>query len=197
MILGVHLILSAYGFWLPNDPRGSWSDFVGSWELLRFGRATRIHTRASVAHLSHDRARRLTAKESLVFPVVSFTGVQALAVGQGFAQAVRDGSYVINACSILPTHAHLVIRRHPTRSFQQIATHLKAAATRQLRERRLDPMQEYSKAGGKTPSVWGRKIWKVFIDDEAHFRNAVSYVIENPVKEGKPPQCWSFVAPYQ
>jgi len=30
MVLGTHLILTAYGFWLPNDPRGSWSDFVGS-----------------------------------------------------------------------------------------------------------------------------------------------------------------------
>src|SRR4051812_39201122 len=32
MIVGYHVIFSAYGFWLPNDPRGSWSDFVGSWE---------------------------------------------------------------------------------------------------------------------------------------------------------------------
>jgi hypothetical protein len=28
MILGYHVIFGAYGFWLPNDPRGSWSDFV-------------------------------------------------------------------------------------------------------------------------------------------------------------------------
>jgi len=139
----------------------------------------------------------MAAKESLDFPVVSFTGVQAHAVGQGFAQAVREGSYVINACSILPTHAHLVIQRHPARSFEQIATHLKAAATRQLRERGLNPMQKCSKAGGKNPSVWGRKIWKVFIDDEAHYRNAIKYVIENPMKEGKPRQRWSFVIPLQ
>src|SRR4051812_43899841 len=33
MIVGYHVIFSTYGFWLPNDPRGSWSDFVGSWEL--------------------------------------------------------------------------------------------------------------------------------------------------------------------
>jgi hypothetical protein len=30
MILAFHAIFGAYGFWLPNDPRGSWSDFVGS-----------------------------------------------------------------------------------------------------------------------------------------------------------------------
>lgn len=41
MIVGYHLIFSAYGFWLPNDPRGSWSNFVGSWDLFRYGRATK------------------------------------------------------------------------------------------------------------------------------------------------------------
>lgn len=28
-MLGAHVIFGAYGFWLPNDPRGSWSEFVG------------------------------------------------------------------------------------------------------------------------------------------------------------------------
>jgi hypothetical protein len=37
MVLAYHLIFSMYGFWLPNDPRGSWSEFVASWELFRFG----------------------------------------------------------------------------------------------------------------------------------------------------------------
>lgn len=41
MIHGYHIILPHYGFWLPNDPRGSWSDFVASWELVRFGKTTR------------------------------------------------------------------------------------------------------------------------------------------------------------
>ncbi len=34
MIVAYHSIFCAYGFWLPNDPRGSWSDFVGAWELF-------------------------------------------------------------------------------------------------------------------------------------------------------------------
>jgi hypothetical protein len=44
MILASHVIFSTYGFWLPNDPRGSWSDFVGAWELFRFGPATKTDT---------------------------------------------------------------------------------------------------------------------------------------------------------
>ena len=31
-VLVAHVIITAYGFWLPNDPRGSWSDFVGAWD---------------------------------------------------------------------------------------------------------------------------------------------------------------------
>ena len=50
MLLGFHVILSAYGFWLPNDPRGSWSDFVWAWDLFRYGPATKVETRSSVAH---------------------------------------------------------------------------------------------------------------------------------------------------
>lgn len=54
MILASHVIFGTYGFWLPNDPRGSWSDFVGSWELARFGRATKVTTRRSLAREPHD-----------------------------------------------------------------------------------------------------------------------------------------------
>jgi hypothetical protein len=57
-VLAAHIILTVYGFWLPNDPRGSWSDFVAAWELLRFGKATKVDTRQSVAHVQHDQNLR-------------------------------------------------------------------------------------------------------------------------------------------
>ena len=48
LTLAYHVIVSLCGFWLPNDPRGSWSDFVGAWELFRYGgRATTVSTRPS------------------------------------------------------------------------------------------------------------------------------------------------------
>ena len=81
MVHGHHLIISAYGFWLPNDPRGSWSDFVRAWELAKFGEATKVETRRSVAAAPHDRRLRAAAKEALKYPAVEFTGLQALSVG--------------------------------------------------------------------------------------------------------------------
>ena len=110
--LADHVIFSMYGFWLPNDPRGSWSDFVGSWELFRYGKATKVDTRRSVAGVPHDGRARRAAKRALKYPPATLTGRQARAVGRGFAQATREGRYAVHACSILPDHVHLVAGRH-------------------------------------------------------------------------------------
>ena len=58
MIHGYHVIIPHYGFWLPNDPRGSWSEFVASWELVRFGKTTRHLEQRTLAQLT-DEERRL------------------------------------------------------------------------------------------------------------------------------------------
>ena len=65
MVIAYHIIYGMYGFWLPNDPRGSWSDFVGSWELYRYGPATKVDDYRSYAHDPHDRKKRLEAKSAL------------------------------------------------------------------------------------------------------------------------------------
>jgi len=103
MVLASHGIFTAYGFWLPNDPRGSWSDFVRSWELLRFGNATKTDETPSVARKPHDRQLRLAAKAALKHPPVHFTGKQALTIARGFAKAISESGYRILACSILPS----------------------------------------------------------------------------------------------
>src|SRR5262249_24105718 len=108
MVLGYHVIFGAYGFWLPNDPRGSLSEFVGSWELFRYGAATTTTRRESLAREPHDRARRLAAKQAMQRPAVQFSVVQARAVGRGFGESIRRGSVTVWACAILPEHAHLV-----------------------------------------------------------------------------------------
>src|SRR4051794_38145201 len=77
MILGYHLVFGAYGFWLPNDPRGSGSWHVWAEHLRQFGPATRLEDRSrSVARKDHDWRMRLAAKGRLKYPAVKFTGVQ-------------------------------------------------------------------------------------------------------------------------
>ena len=190
MVLAYHTILSAYGFWLPNDPRGSWSDFVRAWELRRFGPATKVDTRQSVAGVKHDRGLRAVAKRSLKYPPVVFTGVQARAVANGFAKAVTESKYRVLACAILPEHVHLVVARHK-HTIEQIVAHVKGRATQRLKEDGLwsdDP---------EPRSPWEQDSWDVYLDSEEAIERAVRYVERNPEKEGKRRQSWAFVTPYR
>jgi hypothetical protein len=125
MVRWYHLIISAYGFWLPNDPRGSWSEFVGAWELLKFGGPTKVDQKRSYAHDPHNRQRRLDAKKALKYPPVRFGAAQRAAVAEGFAQAIAEGDYRIHACCFGYDHAHLVVCRHD-RTIEQVARHLKS-----------------------------------------------------------------------
>ncbi|HEY8505832.1 MAG TPA: transposase [Gemmataceae bacterium] len=196
MTVGYHLCFGAYGFWLPNDPRGSGSNYVGSKELLKFGRATKLKSRRrSVARKPHDVARRLAAKEALKYPAVRFNGVQARAVGRGFAEYARNSKLTIWACAVLPDHAHLVVARHRL-DIEQVAIQLKGAATRQLLKEELHPFGALRKPNGDVPRCWGRGEWKVELDSEEEVRQRVRYVEDNPLKEGLPRQKWSFVTPF-
>ena len=195
MLHGVHAILSTYGFWLPNDPRGSWSDFVRSWELTRFGKATKVNTRQSVAAAPHDARQRQAAKQLLRYPEVTLSGEQAQSVGLGFRQAVEESDYRVHACSILPQHIHLVLAPHK-RDIWRIIGHFKARATQQLDSDNRHPLAEYRADDGTIPSPWARKGWAVFICSEQHLRAAINYTTNNPLKERKPLQHWSFVTPY-
>jgi REP element-mobilizing transposase RayT len=191
MIVGYHIIFSTYGFWLPNDPRGSWSDFVGSWDLFRYGPATRTTERRSLARDRHDRAARLAAKGALKYPSVQLTGVQARAVARGFAKYLRKLGTDVWACAILPDHVHLVVGRLPM-SVEQLVIQLKGAATRQLEAEGIHPLARYKQPGQRVPQCWARGEWKVFLDPE-DLPRAIRYVEDNPRKEGKKRQHWSFV----
>ena len=180
--MAYHAIFCAYGFWLPNDPRGSWSDFVRSWELYKFGPATKVDTRASVAHMPHDRERRLAAKQALRYPPVIFSGVQARAIGHGFAHAVERSGYVIHACSILPEHVHVVVGRHSYR-VERIVAQLKGEATKQLLTEGIHPMRARPNADRELPSPWSISCWKVFLSTPEAVQRAIEYAEGNPQRK--------------
>ncbi len=189
-----HLIITTYGFWLPNDPRSSWSDFVRSWELFQFGKATTTDKRRSLARDQHDAAQRRQAKTALVRPPVRFTGRQAAAVAKGF-QAYFDRSDArLYACSILPEHVHFVVQR-PGYRIEQAANLLKGSATGRLAADGLHPFAKAAYRNVTLPSPWARKCWKCFLSRDDQIERAVKYVQDNPVKDGKRRQNWSFVTP--
>jgi REP element-mobilizing transposase RayT len=179
--------MSAYGFWLPNDPRGSWSKYVGSADLMKFGRATKVETHRSVAHVKHDISKRQSAKQELKSPPVQFTSQQAMSIARGFSTAVDEAEYIVYACCILPQHVHLVIEQH-ARPIRRIAGHLKARSTRQLRD---DGLYTF---GAESP--WASGCWAVFLNSPEAITRSIRYVERNPQKEGKRKQTWKFVSAY-
>ncbi|MBI2803412.1 MAG: transposase [Planctomycetes bacterium] len=195
MVLAHHLIFTAYGFWLPNDPRGSWSDFVGSWDLLRYGKATKTTTRRSVAGVPHDRELREQAKRALKNPPVQFSDAQIQAVGQGIAESARKGDLKIWACAVMSDHIHLVVARHRCLA-EQIINLTKGAITRKLLDLELHPFQTLAGNHTRVPTCWAAKGWKVFLDRIEDIQRAIAYVNNNPIKEDLPAQLWDFVTPF-
>jgi len=196
MIRGYHAVFTPYGFWLPNEPRGSGSDFIRSWELLRFGKATKVDTRRSVAGASHNLRQREAAKAALKYPPVLFTGEQALSIAWGFDDAIKRSGYVLHACSIMPDHVHIVVAPHRHR-VETIVGQLKGAATKRLTRDGLHPFAHCRTKTGELPTPWVRKGWRVYLNEVADVRRAICYVQANPIREGKRRQSWPFVVAYE
>ncbi len=195
-MLGWHVIFSTYGFWLPNDPRGSGSKRVRAQHIYDAGgEATKVHTTRSVAHHPHDGKLRRVAKESLKYPAVELTGNQARAAAHGIAAVCPKIGLVVHACAIMPDHVHLVVGKHPFDGDELIAC-LKRATTRGMNDERLNPMRTFPRADGRLPSPWAARGWNVILFTPEQMRGAVRYVVENPVRAGLKRQRWSFVVPY-
>src|SRR5206468_3001019 len=106
MVRWYHLIVTAYGFWLPNDPRGSWTEFVGSWELYKFGTGTKTTEKRSLAHDRHNVELRLAAKRELKYPAVRFDATQRALFADGIEKAIVEGGYTMHALCVGFDHWH-------------------------------------------------------------------------------------------
>ena len=70
---------------------------------------------------------------------------------------------------------------------------LKGAATTNVIEKGVHPLAAFAETDERPPRMWASRGWKQYLDTEESIENAIKYVEENPVKEGKPKQKWSFV----
>jgi REP element-mobilizing transposase RayT len=197
MVRGYHVTFTTYGFWLPTDPRGSRSTRVGAPHLQRFGPATRVETRRSLANHPHDPVVRALAKSALKYPAVHLDGEQARAVARGFADVIREMSLPVHACAILPEHVHLVLPRHGQK-VELTISRLKRAATLQMIQEGIHPLAQFHDETGSRPSAWGRAMgWVVYLNSNAAIQQRIAYVESNPTKAGLRPQRWWFVTPFE
>jgi REP element-mobilizing transposase RayT len=196
LILAHHAIFGAYGFWLPNDQRGSWSTEVWAPHLQPFGPATKTTERKSLARRPFDRTLRKEARAALLYRAVELNEAQRDAVALGFAHIIPTIDLHLLACAIMPDHVHLVTLNHRA-SIEQIVGYLKRAGTRKLNELDLHPLREFRKRDGSIPTPWVEHGWNRFVDEPRAVDDAIDYVNRNPMKIGLPRQKWSFVERFE
>lgn len=189
---------STYGFWLPNDERGSGSVYVASKALLPYGLATKVSTRQSVARRAFDPVVRRLAKEALKYEPVVLTDEQIEGVGRGYARVIERAGVPVHACTIMPDHSHIVTDR-PSYAIEKLVALLKGGASAQLRTEGIHPFQDEPLPNGRSPSMWGRGEWKIFIGDGdvPTLLEKIDYTERNPLRSGRPRQYWAFVTPYE
>jgi REP element-mobilizing transposase RayT len=185
MVLAHHLIFVAYGWWLPNDPRGSMSHQIRDDVIAELGELH--HGRKKVQPASRDiRAFYENAKRVLQFPLLTFQSEEVDAVARAFDEVIRAERYTCYACAIMWDHVHLVVRKHK---------HLAEEMIRNFQEASRVAVLDLTLRQRDHP-VWGGPGWKVFLDTPEDIWRTVSYVEANPTKAGQAPQTHPFVTPY-
>jgi REP element-mobilizing transposase RayT len=193
-IIAYHIVFGAYGFWLPNDPRGSWSRYVWADRLKPFGTPRPISASREPAVGEEEFRSRMKAE--LFYPPVRFTGLQARAVARGFSSIIQRVGMVVYAAAIMPDHVHLVVARQEMYA-EMIAGFLKRAASRRLRKENLHPLAAFADGKGRLPSPWEEHGWKVFLHTLDEIELAMLYVNNNPLEAGLPAQRWSWIKPVE
>lgn len=179
MIHGFHISISCYGHWLPNDPRGSGSRFVGSEELFRRGgSATKTTSRVSVAHKPHDTCLRIRTKEGLKYPPVLLTTEQIVTVTSTI-RLLHDISLI--TCAVVSDHTHILVGRTPI-DIDEVVLRIKEETVRALLEKGLHPRNylagtpAYPGPLSAPASVWSIGCWKVYINTPEHLEQTKNYI---------------------
>src|SRR5687768_5998901 len=110
-IIAHHLILTGYGHWLPNDPRGSNSSEVRQEKFADLGP---IHLGRKVVQPCRDELRTFmrAAQPQLEHSVLWFDPSMRQLLGDAVGKVVQDQRYTVWAFAVLKNHLHLCIRRH-------------------------------------------------------------------------------------
>ena len=186
LVIAYHLIWTAYGWWLPNDPRGSGSftirtDVLADLGELHHGRKRIQPSGASVRDFQER------AEDVLKHPRFSFDVEARQHIASAFEQVIADERYTCYGCVIMPDHVHILIRKHKHQA-EQMIENLQESSRQHL----ID-----TGVCRPTHPVWSKgNGWKVFLDHPAEVRRTIAYIERNPDPIGEPRQVWPFVTAY-
>lgn len=185
MVIAHHLIWTAYGWWLPNDPRGSMSVEVVVEPIAELGPhhyGRRNHQPPS----SDIREFYEKAENVLKHELLTFNDNDVNEIARGFAETIEQRKYTCYACAIMPDHVHILIRKHRDKA-EEMIEYLQEASRNAL----IDSGQRAS-----NHPVWGGPGWKVFQNSRKQMETTIRYIRRNPEKIGRPVQDWDFVVAY-
>ncbi|HVX86375.1 MAG TPA: hypothetical protein VH253_16445 [Phycisphaerae bacterium] len=185
-ILAHHLILSGYGFWLANDPRGSGSSEVREGKFRELGEA---HPGRRSLQPTREELRAFyeEAMPRLEFAPVWFDGGMRGRIGEMVGEVVRRRGYMVWACAVVSNHVHLCVRVHRD-SYQAMWEHLAGQV-------RVTFQEEGVVAAGHP--VWAERPYSVYLHSREDILRTIAYVEGNPEKEGLARQVWGFVRRYE
>lgn len=185
MIIAHHLILTGYGHWLPNDPRGSMSVETYAPKLAALARG-HFGRKAKQPSLAELRAFHRTAERFLAHKVLWFDAAQRDALARAVGATVRKEKLTCYACAALRDHVHLLLRRH------RLSGRELFRLFREALRARLD-------ASGMVPKghpVFSADVCVLYKSDPRAVRDCARYIQANFRKHGLKPVTHDFVSPY-
>ena len=186
LVIAYHLIWTAYGWWLPNDPRGSGSKEIRNDVIAELGELH--HGRKRVQPTGREVWRFYKqARAVLKHPLLTFDEGARCEIASAFAQVIEEQRYTCYACAIMPDHVHILIRKHKDQA-EDMMEKLKEASRARLYVSQIPPAEHPTWANGGG--------WKVFLDHPEEVRRTIGYIDRNPIPIGLPMLRWPFVKLY-
>jgi REP element-mobilizing transposase RayT len=180
LTIGIHVIWTTYGTWLPGDSRGHWSPLFDF-----YGRVIRDGGQLNVS----DSTTRQVAKDFAKEPPV-ILGADAIAiVAQSIGEHVcRPTEHIakprVFAAAIEATHVHLLfgpVEEDLGRCIGRIKGTTSSAVLRhnaELKRRR----------------TWTAGVWQVFLYDDAAFIAVKRYIDDHNIRKGLPAEPYDWIS---
>ncbi|MEM7576868.1 MAG: hypothetical protein AAF328_05265 [Planctomycetota bacterium] len=160
LTLGVHLVKSAFGQWLPGDERGHWSP---AWDKqIGFSPSHRLN--------AGDPVRLAMAQRAMTRRSVTWTPVMIQIFARTLRSCAEDSDWSPAALSIEPTHLHALIRgldRDADITIKWVSDRMTKAVRRET---------------GYAGPVFAKGRWRCFVFDEEQWINTLNYITRH---EGK------------
>ena len=185
MLIAQYLVLTGYGHWLPNDPRGSMSHEFRSEEIPTLGD---IHHGRAVNRPPSEKLRGFyrEAKPLLLHKTLWSTDAERQVIGDAIGEVVRRERLTCYAVAVLRDHVHLLIRKHRLRGEEMI---------RRFKIHTRDLLL----AAGLTPlahPVWSEDSCHLYKNTPDEVRICIAYIWDNYAKHRLSPVPVDFVTPY-